>query len=395
MGALTGIRVLDFSRVLAGPFCTMLLADLGAEVIKIENPAGGDDTRQWGPPWAGELSAYFIAVNRNKRSVTLNLKNKTAQQLARDLAAKSDILIENFKPGQMSECGLGYDDLRWLNPGLIYCSITGFGQTGPYRERPGYDFAVQAMSGLMSITGEPDGAPMKVGVAVSDLFTGLFAAASILAALHHREKTGEGQYIDLALLDSQIAALANVASNYLISGETPGRLGNEHPNIVPYQAFRAADREFIVAVGNDRQFRALCQLIDRPDLAGDPRYNTNPKRVENRAALVSELQSIFLTRPANAWVEGLLAAGIPAGPIHDVATALNDPQVAARGLLHSVSDLRGEVLRLVGFPAQLSNTPAEIHSPPPALGQHTDEVLRDALGLDEDVLAAYRADGVI
>jgi crotonobetainyl-CoA:carnitine CoA-transferase CaiB-like acyl-CoA transferase len=395
MGALTGIRILDFSRVLAGPFCTMLLADLGAEVIKVENPAGGDDTRQWGPPWAGDLSAYFIAVNRNKRSLTLNLKNAAARQIARDLAGKSDVLIENFRPGGMDEFGLGYGDLRPLNPGLIYCSITGFGQTGPYRERPGYDFAIQAMSGLMSITGEPGGAPMKVGVAVSDLFTGLFAATSILAALHHREKTGEGQYIDLALLDSQIAALANIASNYLVSGDVPIRLGNEHPNIVPYQVFRAADREFIVAVGNDRQFGALCQLVGRPDLADDPRYRTNPRRVENRAALVGELQTIFLTRPSEEWVEGLLAAGIPAGPINDVATALNDPQVAARGLLHTVSDARGDLLRLVGYPAQFSATPAEVHAPPPALGQHTDQVLQEVLGMDAERIAAFRADGAI
>jgi crotonobetainyl-CoA:carnitine CoA-transferase CaiB-like acyl-CoA transferase len=395
MGALTGIRVLDFSRVLAGPFCTMLLADLGAEVIKVENPAGGDDTRQWGPPWAGELSAYFIAVNRNKRSLTLNLKNTAARQIARDLAAKSDILIENFKPGQMAEFGLGYSDLRPLNPGLVYCSITGFGQTGPYHERPGYDFAIQAMSGLMSITGESDGAPMKVGVAVSDLFTGLYAATSILAALHHREKTGEGQYIDLALLDSQIAALVNIASNYLVSGDVPVRVGNEHPNIVPYQTFRAADREFIVAVGNDRQFRALCQLVGRPEMADDPRYSTNPRRVANRALLVSELQTVFLTRPSEVWVEGLLAAGIPTGPIYDVPTALNDPQVAARGLLHTVTDTRGEMLRLVGFPAQFSATPAEIHAPPPALGQHTDQVLQDVLGMDAERVAACRADGAI
>ncbi len=376
---LSGIRVLDFTRVLAGPFCTMMLGDMGADVIKIEHPTGGDETRQWGPPWFGTgddaLSAYFISVNRNKRSLTLNLKSAEGRDLARQLAVKSQVVIENFKVGAMAEFGLSYADLQPLNPALVYCSITGFGQNGPYHERPGYDYVVQAMSGLMSITGPADGA--------------------ILAALRHSERTGEGQYIDLALLDSQLAALVNIASNTLISGQTSPRLGNEHPNIVPYQTFSAADKDFVLAVGNDRQFAALCRLIERPDLASDPRFSTNPKRLENRAELIPLLQGIFRQHPAERWVEGLLAANIPAGSINDVASALHDPQVQARGLVHHLPLDNGDVLPLVGSPAQFSATPSEIRLPPPILGQHTDEVLREVLNLDDEALTAFHASGVI
>jgi crotonobetainyl-CoA:carnitine CoA-transferase CaiB-like acyl-CoA transferase len=393
--ALDGIRVLDFSRVLAGPFCTMLLGDLGADVIKVENPTGGDETRQWGPPWSGDLSAYFITVNRNKRSLTLNLKTEDGRELARQLAVSSHIVVENFKVGQMAEFGLDYEHLREVNPALVYCSITGFGQSGPYRDRPGYDYVIQAMSGLMSITGEANGAPTKVGVAVSDVLTGLFAATSILAALRHAEQTGEGQYIDVALLDSQIAALVNIASNYLVSGETPQRLGNEHPNIVPYQTFQATDQAFVVAVGNDRQFDALCQVVGRPELARDPHYVTNPKRLENRASLIEILQAIFATRPAQAWVEGLLEAGIPSGPINNVVDSLNDPQVRARGLIHEMPGNDSAILRMVGPAAQLSGTPAEVRLPPPDLGQDTDTVLRDVLGLGDEAIAGHRAAGII
>jgi crotonobetainyl-CoA:carnitine CoA-transferase CaiB-like acyl-CoA transferase len=395
--ALAGIRVLDFSRVLAGPFCTMLLGDLGAEVIKVENPSGGDDTRHWGPPWAGDsgLSAYFASVNRNKRSLTLNLKSQTGRDLARQLATKSHILIENFKAGQMAEFGLGYEDLKQINPALVYCSITGFGQTGPYRDRPGYDYVIQAMSGLMSITGPADGEPHKVGVAVSDVFTGLFAVTSILAALRHAEQTGEGQHIDIALLDSQIAALVNIASNYLVSGQTPERLGNEHPNIVPYQVFQASDRDFVVAVGNDRQFMALCKLIGQPELATDPLYADNPNRLKNRANLIDILQAVFKTQPASEWVDGLLAAGIPAGPINDVATSLNDPQVQARGLIHEIPLDGDDMLRMVGPAMKLSNTPAEVYLPPPLLGEHTDAILHDLLQIDETKLKQLHNSGTI
>ncbi len=384
--SLAGVRVLDFSRVLAGPFCTMMLGDLGAEVIKVENPGRGDDTRQWGPPWSGEQSAYFLSVNRNKRSLTLNLKSQPGQAIARQLAAGSHILIENFKPGEMARFGLSYDDLHQINPALVYCSITGFGQTGPYHDQPGYDFAIQAMSGLMSITGAPGGEPQKVGVAISDVITGLFAVSSILAALRHSEQTGVGQHLDVSLLDSQIAALVNIASNYLVSGQPPQRLGNEHPNIVPYQTFRASDGEFVLAVGNDRQFGQVCALIGRRDLADDPRYATNPARVANRLALVAELQAVFHQRPSADWVRDLLALGVPAAPINDLPTILNDPHVQARGLVNDT---------FINPPVGFSATPAEVRLPPPTLGQHTDELLRDLLQLDEATLAAYHAEGII
>ncbi len=393
-GALAGVRVLDFTRVLAGPFCTMLLGDLGADVIKIEHPVGGDETRQWGPPWLGDQSAYYLAVNRSKRSLTLNLKTPAGRDIARRLAAHSHILVENFKVGGMAEFGLSYDDLRPLNPALVYASITGFGQTGPYRDRPGYDFIIQAMSGLMSITGPADGEPHKVGVAVSDVFTGLFTLAGILAALRHAERTGQGQHLDVALLDSQIAALVNIASNYLVSGQTPARLGNQHPNLVPYQVFRAADGDFAVGVGNDRQFAALCALIGRPELAADERFATNPARVAHRAELIPALQAAFAARPAGEWVEGLLAAGVPAGPIHDVAAALNDPHVLARSLVQEIP-LDNAVLRLVGAPFHFSVTPSAVRRPPPRLGEHTDAILSEMLGMQAKAVAELRQQGVV
>ncbi len=373
--------------MLAGPFCTMLLGDMGAEVIKVENPAGGDDTRQWGPPWTADgLSAYFVSVNRNKRSLTLNLKTPEGQHIARQLAAQSHIMIENFLPGQMARFGLGYDDLRALNPALVYASITGFGQAGPYSSQPGYDYAVQAMSGLMAITGPAEGDPYKVGVAISDVLTGLFATSSILAALHHAEQTGAGQHLDIALLDSQLAALVNVASNYLVSGQPPQRYGNQHPNIVPYQTFHAADGDFVLAVGNDGQFAAVCALIEQPGLMSDPRFATNPARVKHRAALVALLQAVFLRRTVREWVEALLARGVPAAPINDLPTILNDPHVLARGLVGA-----GYINPAVKFSA----TPAQVRLPPPLLGQHTAEILQEVLDVDELTLSAYREKGVI
>ncbi len=393
-GALDGVRVLDFSRILAGPFCTMLLADLGADVIKIEQPDSGDGTRQWGPPWydAGDewQSAYYLSVNRNKRSVTLNLKTAAGRDLARQLAARSHVLVENFTVGQMASFGLGVDDLRLLNPALVYCSITGFGQTGPYRDRPGYDYVIQAMSGLMSITGPEAGPPYKIGVAISDVIAGLYASSSILAAVRHSEHTGQGQHIDISLLDTQIAALVNVASNYLISGQTPPRYGNQHPNIVPYQTFDAADGAFVLACGSDDQYAKLCALLERPDLRDDPRFATNPARVANRALLIPILQEIFARQPAAVWVEKLLAAGIPAGPINDIPTLLDDPHVQARGLVFSA-----DLLRLIGPPAQFSATPPQVRSLPPKLGEHTAEVLREVLDLDDGTLARFRAEKAI
>lgn len=390
--ALNGIRVLDFSRVLAGPFCTMLLGDMGADVIKVENPMRGDDTRQWGPPWHGQgvdrQSAYFLSVNRNKRSLTLNLKSDEGQRIARELAAQSHIVVENFKVGEMARFGLSYADLQALNPALVYCSISGFGQTGPYSQHAGYDYAIQAMSGLMSITGAADGEPYKVGVAIADVLTGLFASTSILAALHHAQNTGEGQHIDISLLDSQLAALVNVASNYLVSGHAPVRYGNQHPNIVPYQTFRAADREFVLAVGNDRQFGQLCQLIGREDLASNPHYATNPARVAHRDALVAELATVFVQRPAQTWVDALLELGIPAGSINDLPTILNDPHVQSRGIVDEAGGFIGPV-------PQLSATPAEVRLYPPTLGQDTDAILSENLHLDSATLADYHARHVI
>lgn len=397
--ALDGIRIIDFTRVLAGPTCTMLLGDLGADVIKIEHPLRGDDTRQWGPPWAGDgddrQSAYFLSVNRNKRSVTINLKHPQGQDLIRQLVKSAHVVIENFKIGQMDGFGLGYDDLKAINPALVYCSITGFGQTGLYSQRPGYDYVIQAMSGLMSITGASDGQPHKVGVAISDVITGLFASNAIQAALRHAEQTGNGQYIDVALLDSQIAALVNIASNFLVSGQTPPRLGNLHPNIVPYQTFTASDGEFVLAVGNDGQFRHLCKLIDRDDLASDERFATNPARVAYRDILVPILHDIFREQSVDHWVKHLLDAGIPAGPINDVAQALMDPHIIERGLIGETELSNGENLKFVGSPLNLSDTPTQVKYPPPSLGQHTDAVLRELLNLDDNMLATYRNNGVI
>ncbi len=398
ISSLSGVRVLDFTRVLAGPFCTMMLADLGADVIKIEDPGRGDETRQWGPPWVGDgpdaLSAYYLSVNRNKRSLTLNLKSAEGQQIARRLATESAVAVENFKPGQMARFGLGYMDLSALNPALVYCSLTGYGQDGPYADRPGYDFVIQGMSGLMSITGPIDGEPYKVGVALSDVIAGLNAATSILAALRHAERTGQGQQLDVALFDTTLAAMVNVAENYLVSGQPSKRYGNAHASIVPYQSFRAADKAFSVAVGNDRQFAQLCALIGRDDLSADPRYATNPARVTNRETLIPLLQEAFEAHSAAEWVEGLLALGIPSGPIDDVATALESNHAQARGLTPSITLPNGETTRLVGPPVGFSGTPPTVRSAPPTLGQHTDEVLR-ALGLDAATIADYHQRGVV
>ncbi|MDZ4764368.1 MAG: CaiB/BaiF CoA-transferase family protein [Chloroflexota bacterium] len=392
---LSGVTILDFTRVLAGPFCTMLLADMGADVIKVESPDGGDETRQWRPPaLPNGMSAYFLSANRNKRSLTLNLKSPDGQAIARELAAQSQIVVENFKPGGMAAFGLGYDDVRALNPALVYGSVTGYGQTGLYRERPGYDFVIQAQSGLMSITGETDGAPIKVGVAICDVIAGLFASSALLAALRGAERSGRGQHVDIALLDTAIAALVNVASNALVSGDAPKRYGNAHTNIVPYQAFRAADGEFTLAVGNDRQFRIVCALVGRPEWADDPRFATNPARVQHRAALIPLLDAAFAARPAAAWVADLLAMGVPAGEINTLPQILADPHVESRGLLHEI-DLNGIAATLLGNPVQFDGTPPAIRLPPPLLGQHTDAILRERLGMNAAAIATLRARGAI
>ena len=402
---LEGIRVLDLTRVLAGPTATQILADLGAEVIKIERPGAGDDTRRWGPPWlrddAGQPveAAYYLAANRGKRSVTLDIAKPEGQALARELAAKCDVVAENFKVGDLKRYGLDYASLAAANPKLVYCSITGFGQTGPYADRPGYDFIVQGMGGLMSITGErddlPGGGPQKVGVAVSDLFTGLYSANAIVAALFHRERTGQGQHIDMALLDVQVAMLGNMNTSYLASGEIPGRLGNAHQSIVPYQVFKSADDYLIVAVGNDSQFVRFCEVLGEPGFSADPRYATNPERVRHREELVPKLAARIASRPAAEWLERLEDSDVPCGPIRNLEQVFADPHVVARGLEIRVPHAKAGEVRLVANPMRFSATPVAYEAPPPMLGEHTDQVLREVLGLDATAIRGLRDRSIV
>jgi crotonobetainyl-CoA:carnitine CoA-transferase CaiB-like acyl-CoA transferase len=401
-GPLAHIRVLDLSRVLAGPWASQNLADLGAEVIKVERPGTGDDSRAFGPPWMRDRagretrdSAYFTCANRGKKSVTINLAHPEGQGLVRALAQKSDVLVENFKYGDLARYGLAWEDLRALNPRLVYCSITGFGHTGPLRERPGYDFLVQGMGGMMSVTGEPDGEPMRAGVPVADIITGMYASIAICAALAHRAETGRGQHLDLALLDSQIALLAYQATNYFATGKPPRRIGNLHPNIVPYQPFRTKDGELVLACGNDNLFRRFCEAAEAPELASDPRFETNGRRVENRSELVRILGEIFLRRTTREWLERLDAAGVPAGPINDLAQVFEEPQVRARGVRVEVEHPVAGKLPLVASPMRFSETPLAHDRPPPLLGEHTEEVLGSLLGLDPARLARLREAGVI
>ena len=405
-GALSHIRVLDLTRILAGPWCTQILADLGAEVIKIERPGAGDDTRAWGPPYLKDTdgndtreSAYYLSCNRGKKSVTLDLSTTGGQDIVRKLASQSDLLIENYKVGGLRPYGLDYESLKGANSRLIYCSITGFGQTGPYASNAGYDFIIQAMGGMMSITGErddlPGGGPQKVGVAVSDLMTGMYATVALLAALAHRERTGEGQYIDMALLDSEVAMVANLGSNYLISGKAPGRMGNAHQSIVPYQSFATADGHMILAVGNDNQFSKFCGVAGRPELALDPRFATNPNRVRNRPMLVPLVAEIMRTCTTRQWLEALEPARVPVGPINNLAQVFADPQVQERGMkVEAPHPLAGKV-PMVASPINLSRTPVEHKIAPPTLGQHTDEILTALLGLTEQEIAQLRERGVL
>lgn len=411
MNALDGIRVLDLSRVLAGPWCTQTLADLGADVIKIERPGTGDDTRTWGPPFLKDAAgqdtaeaAYYLGTNRNKRSVTCDIAKPEGQALVRELARHCQVFVENFKVGDMARYGLDYAALRELNPALVYCSVTGFGQTGPYRERAGYDYAIQGMGGLMSITGERDdlgGGPQKVGVAVADLFTGMYSTVGILAALRHAERTGEGQHLDMALLDAQVAMLANLGANYLVSGKVPGRAGNAHQNIVPYQVFEVAPAEdgskdhIILAVGNDGQFAKFCQVAGRPELASDPRFARNQDRVRNRAVLVPLLEQVMQTRRKSDWLAALEAAKVPCGAINNLAEVFADPHVRERGMVHEWDHPLAGPVRLVGSPLKLSATPPRTELAPPLLGQHTAQVLGELLGWDEARVAALRAQEVI
>ncbi|HMK07511.1 MAG TPA: CoA transferase [Anaerolineales bacterium] len=392
---LEDVVVLDLTRVLAGPYCTMMLGDLGADVIKIEEPSRGDDTRGWGPPFtAAGQSAYFLAANRNKRSLTLNLKDPQGQALLRRLLSSADVLVENFRTGTLDSWGLDYPALQRLRPGLVVCSITGYGQTGPYRERPGYDFMVQAMGGFMSLTGPEDGEPFRAGIAIADLAAGMFAASAILAALYARRRTGEGQRIDLSLLDSQVALLSYVASNYLVSGEAPRRYGNGHPNIVPYQSFRARDGYFAFAAGNDGQWRKFCAAVDRPAWADDPRFANNQGRVRHRADLVALLAALFQTQPAQAWLDLCESIGIPAAPINTLDQVFQDPQVLARNLRTSaVHPVLGEVPQ-VASPLAVATSPVRFRYAPPQLGEHSDEILT-GLGCSDAEITAWRRAGVI
>ncbi|AGH50356.1 formyl-CoA transferase [Sphingomonas sp. MM-1] len=400
---LAGVKVLDLSRVLAGPWCTQILADFGADVIKVEMPGRGDDTRGWGPPFLdpapdepgpGE-SAYYLSCNRNKRSLALDLSTPEGAAIVRRLAAEADILVENFKVGGLARYGLDYQSLRAVNPRLVYCSITGFGQDGPYADQAGYDFVAQAMGGLMSITGEPDGPPTKVGVAITDITTGIYATVSILVALRHAESTGQGQHIDCSLLDTQISMLANQAMSWLVGGVVPGRLGNAHPTIVPYRLFDAADGSVVVAVGNDGQFRSLCAALGRPDLGTDDRFARNAARVANRDVLEPVLEGLIATRSAAEVIAMLKENGIPGGPVNRIDQIFGDPFVAARGSVHNFVREDGVAVPTVAYPARLSETPADYRRRAPYLGEHSSEILGEWLGIGTSELAGLRGDGVI
>ncbi|NNH39965.1 CaiB/BaiF CoA transferase family protein [Acinetobacter terrae] len=404
MGALEGIRVLDLSRVLAGPWCGQILADLGAEVIKVERPKTGDDTRLWGPPWMknnqGEdtrEAAYYQSANRNKLSVAIDISTAEGQELVRALAADSDVVIENYKAGSLKKYGLDYNSLNAINPKLVYCSITGFGQTGPRAPEPGYDFIIQGMGGLMSVTGEkddlPGGGPQKVGVAFADLTTGLYSTIAIQAALLNRTITGLGQYIDMALLDVQVATLANQGMNYLASGKVPGRYGNAHANIVPYQVFKAADQDFIIACGNDKQFVALSNAIGLPELPNDPRFTTNALRIKYRTEIGELLSEHFLSNNAKHWVEAIHAVKVPVGLINNLEQAFEEPQVQARNMLIEMQHPLKDKLKVIGSPIKLSRTPVEYKKAPPMLGEHTNEIL--ARIADAEKLAELRTKGII
>ena len=397
--ALAGLKILDMTRVLAGPSATQMLGDLGADVIKLERPGAGDDTRRWGPPFVknpqGEEtteSAYYLSANRNKRSLTLDYTKPEGRRIAVQLSRQADVLVENYKPGTLRRHGLAYDQLKPECPGLVYCSITGFGLTGPYAERPGYDFLIQAMGGIMSVTGEPQGAPMKVGVAIADLMAGMYATVGILAALRHRDATGEGQHVDLSLLDSQVAWLSNAGQYFLTSGERTPRTGNAHPMIVPYQAFAASDGHFILAVGNDGQFARFCEIAGLPELAADERFATNPARVRNREALIAILEPVIAGRSCTDWLSDLKARAVPCGPINTIDQVFADPQVLARDMKIAMDHpAAADPIDLIGSPFKLSETPVAHRHPPPMLGEHTEEVLGEWLGLDDGEIAALRA----
>jgi crotonobetainyl-CoA:carnitine CoA-transferase CaiB-like acyl-CoA transferase len=406
MGALSHIRVLDLSRVLAGPWCAQNLADLGADVIKVERPGAGDDTRHWGPPFVKDAegkdtaeTAYFICINRNKRSITVDISKPEGQEIIRQLAKESDVVIENYKVGDLAKYGLDYESLKKVKSDLIYCSITGFGQTGPYAHRPGYDFIIQGMGGFMSVTGEaedfPGASPQKAGVAIADIFTGMYASTAILAAVVHRDKTGQGQYIDMALLDTQIAVMANVSSAYLCSDKVPKRWGNASPIIVPYQTFPTSDGWIIVAVGNDGQFRHFVTAGGEAHLAENPLYINNPIRVENRKSLIPLLEVMTRRKTKAEWISLLEAANVPCGPINNFEEVFDNEQVKARGVQIQVPHPTAGSMKLVASPMRLSETPVEVRMAPPTLGQHTDEILQERLNLDPKAIAALQEKGIV
>ncbi|QWE27565.1 CaiB/BaiF CoA-transferase family protein [Polynucleobacter sp. AP-Ainpum-60-G11] len=406
MGALSHIRVLDLSRVLAGPWCAQNLADLGADVIKVERPGLGDDTRHWGPPFVKDPqgndtaeTAYFICINRNKRSITVDISKPEGQEIIRQLAKESDVVIENYKVGDLAKYGLDYESLKKVKSDLIYCSITGFGQNGPYAQRPGYDFIIQGMGGFMSVTGEADdfegASPQKAGVAIADIFTGMYASTAILAAVVHRDKTGQGQYIDMALLDTQIAVMANVSSAYLCSDKVPRRWGNASPIIVPYQTFPTSDGWMIVAVGNDGQFKHFVTAGGEAHLASNPLYINNPIRVENRKSLIPLLEVMTRRKTKAEWIQLLEAANVPCGPINNFEEVFDNEQVKARGVQIDVPHPTAGNMKLVGSPMRLSETPVEVRMAPPTLGQHTDEILRERLNLDPQAIATLQEKGII
>jgi crotonobetainyl-CoA:carnitine CoA-transferase CaiB-like acyl-CoA transferase len=403
-GPLHGITVIDLTRVLAGPWCTQILGDLGADVIKIEKPGSGDDTRKFAPPFLRDPnsgketseSAYFAGANRNKRSLALDIAKPAGQAVLRKLIARADVLVENFKTGTLARYGLGYDDLKSAHPKLVYCSITGFGQTGPYAQRPGYDFLIQGAGGLMSLTGEPDGEPQKVGVPVSDLTAGMYASVAICAALRHCEAGGQGQYIDVGMLDTTVAYLSNQGMNYLASGERPARLGNAHPNIVPYQVFKTADGHVIVAVGNDEQFKKFCGFAGVPELPNDPLFRSNDLRVRNRAAVLERLAPVMAAKPSKHWLDGLDKLGIGVGPINTLDQVFADPHVQARGMVADMPHKAagGGKVKLLASPFKLSGTPVSYRRAPPMLGEHTEDLLAE-FGLGADEIARLKAERVI
>lgn len=396
-GPLKGLRVLDLTRVLAGPTCTQMLGDLGAEVIKVERPESGDDTRGFAPPYVPNTreSAYFVGVNRNKKSVTLDIAKEEGQAIVHRLLETCDILVENFKVGALARYGLGYEQLKPKYPGLIYCSITGFGQTGPYAPRPGYDSLIQAMGGVMSLTGEPDGLPQKVGIPVADLFAGLYGCIGILAALRHRERTGQGQQIDIGMLDTHVAWLANQGMNYLATGENPPRLGNQHPNIVPYQVFPTKDGHIVLSIGNDPTFERFCKAFGQEHLLADPRFATNAKRVENRQLVTDTLTPVMQGKTTKEWVEALEALKIGCGPINTLKDVFADPHVQARGCVVEMPHGTGEAVKVIANPVRLSSTPPDYRVPPPMLGEHTEEVLHGLLGVGQAEIDELKAKGII